>query len=101
MLELYRTALRLRRDNPALGDGTMTWLDAPAGVLAFRFKLKTLPDGRTASMVTLEGQSVGDPLTDASHIQDGYRFRRLSPSSCGSARLVTRSAVVDEAQAPQ
>ncbi|WP_033328747.1 glycoside hydrolase family 13 protein [Streptomyces yerevanensis] len=36
MLELYRTALRLRRDNPALGDGTMTWLEAPAGVLAFR-----------------------------------------------------------------
>ena len=36
MLELYRTALRLRRDHPALGDGTMTWLDAPAGVLAFR-----------------------------------------------------------------
>ncbi|TLS42359.1 glycoside hydrolase family 13 protein [Streptomyces montanus] len=36
MLELYRTALRLRRDNPALGDGTMTWIDAPAGVLAFR-----------------------------------------------------------------
>lgn len=35
MLELYRTALRLRRENPALGDGTMTWLDAPAGVLAF------------------------------------------------------------------
>ncbi len=35
MLELYRTALRLRRDNPALGDGTMTWLDAPEGVLAF------------------------------------------------------------------
>ncbi|WP_369224126.1 glycoside hydrolase family 13 protein [Streptomyces sp. R39] len=36
MLELYRTALRLRRENPALGDGTMTWLDSPAGVLAFR-----------------------------------------------------------------
>lgn len=35
MLELYRTALRLRRDNPALGDGTMTWHDAPAGILAF------------------------------------------------------------------
>ncbi|WP_338785162.1 DUF3459 domain-containing protein [Streptomyces sp. DG1A-41] len=35
MLELYRTALHIRRDNPALGDGTMTWLDAPAGVLAF------------------------------------------------------------------
>ncbi|MBD3006391.1 glycoside hydrolase family 13 protein [Streptomyces sp. 5-10] len=36
MLELYRTALRIRRENPALGDGTMTWLDAPSGVLSFR-----------------------------------------------------------------
>lgn len=35
MLELYRTALRTRRDSPALGDGSMTWLDAPEGVLAF------------------------------------------------------------------
>ncbi|MFF6877347.1 glycoside hydrolase family 13 protein [Streptomyces sp. NPDC012474] len=36
MLELYRTALRIRRDHPALGDGGMTWLDTPEGVLAFR-----------------------------------------------------------------
>ncbi|WP_105969183.1 glycoside hydrolase family 13 protein [Streptomyces geranii] len=36
MLELYRDALRLRRAHPALGDGTLTWLDAPPGVLAFR-----------------------------------------------------------------
>ncbi len=36
MLELYRTALRLRREHPALGDGTLTWLDTPGGVLAFR-----------------------------------------------------------------
>ncbi|MGW0208035.1 glycoside hydrolase family 13 protein [Streptomyces sp. NPDC003233] len=36
MLELYRAALRRRREHPALGDGTLTWLDAPAGVLAFR-----------------------------------------------------------------
>ncbi|MFL6142071.1 MAG: glycoside hydrolase family 13 protein [Labedaea sp.] len=35
MLELYRAALRLRRDHPALGDGTMRWLDAPPGVLLF------------------------------------------------------------------
>ncbi|WP_328342020.1 glycoside hydrolase family 13 protein [Streptomyces violaceus] len=35
MLELYRAALRVRRDHPALGDGTMTWLDTPDGVLAF------------------------------------------------------------------
>ncbi|MGQ5635834.1 MULTISPECIES: glycoside hydrolase family 13 protein [unclassified Streptomyces] len=36
MLELYRTALRRRREHPALGDGSLTWLDTPADVLAFR-----------------------------------------------------------------
>ncbi|GAQ53291.1 glycoside hydrolase family 13 protein [Streptomyces acidiscabies] len=38
MLELYRAALRIRREQPALGDGELTWLDdtVPAGVLAFR-----------------------------------------------------------------
>ncbi|MFF9410620.1 glycoside hydrolase family 13 protein [Streptomyces anandii] len=35
MLELYRRALRLRREHPALGDGTLTWRDAPEGVLCF------------------------------------------------------------------
>jgi alpha-glucosidase len=35
MLELYRAALRLRRAEPALGDGRLHWLPAPAGVLAF------------------------------------------------------------------
>ncbi|GAB7033923.1 glycoside hydrolase family 13 protein [Streptomyces sp. NPDC021749] len=36
-LELYRTALSLRRSHPGLGAGeAVEWLDAPAGVLAFR-----------------------------------------------------------------
>jgi len=36
MLELYRSALRLRHTEPALGDGPLRWLDdQPAGVLAF------------------------------------------------------------------
>jgi alpha-glucosidase len=35
MLTLYRTALALRKERPDLGDGTLRWLDAPAGVLAF------------------------------------------------------------------
>ena len=36
MLELYRRALRIRREHPALGDGPMTWLPGlPSGVLAF------------------------------------------------------------------
>lgn len=34
-LTLYRTALRLRREHPALGDGDVRWLPAPAEVLAF------------------------------------------------------------------
>ncbi len=35
MLALYRAALAIRKSLPALGDGTLTWLDAPDGVLAF------------------------------------------------------------------
>ncbi|MEU2655782.1 glycoside hydrolase family 13 protein [Streptomyces sp. NPDC007325] len=35
VLELYRNALRLRRELPELGDGSLTWLDTPADVLAF------------------------------------------------------------------
>ena len=35
MLELYRRALRLRHEHPALGDGAMRWIDAPEGALAF------------------------------------------------------------------
>jgi alpha-glucosidase len=35
MLELYRRALRLRRELPALGEGRLDWHDAPEGVLSF------------------------------------------------------------------
>ncbi|MCM0675140.1 glycoside hydrolase family 13 protein [Micromonospora phytophila] len=35
MLALYRSAIRLRRTEPGLGDGPMRWLEAPADVLAF------------------------------------------------------------------
>ncbi|WFE42664.1 glycoside hydrolase family 13 protein [Micromonospora sp. WMMD998] len=35
MLELYRAALALRRAEPSLGDGALTWLPAPRRVLAF------------------------------------------------------------------
>jgi alpha-glucosidase len=34
-LELYRRALRTRREHPALGDGSLRWLDAQDGVIAF------------------------------------------------------------------
>jgi alpha-glucosidase len=35
MLSLYRTALSIRRSHPALGDGTLTWVETEPGVLAF------------------------------------------------------------------
>jgi alpha-glucosidase len=35
MLALYREALRIRRSGPPLGDGPMTWVPSPEGVLAF------------------------------------------------------------------
>ncbi|MFC4585930.1 glycoside hydrolase family 13 protein [Sphaerisporangium corydalis] len=34
-LSLYRAALRVRREHPALGDGTLTWRDSPSGTLVF------------------------------------------------------------------
>jgi alpha-glucosidase len=36
MLTLYRTALRLRRELPALGDGKLTWVDGGESLLVFR-----------------------------------------------------------------
>ncbi|GAA0409500.1 alpha-glucosidase [Acrocarpospora corrugata] len=35
ILTLYTTALAIRKNHPALGDGTLTWRPAPDGVLAF------------------------------------------------------------------
>ena len=35
MLSLYRAALRIRRSEPGLGDGALTWRPADPGVLAF------------------------------------------------------------------
>jgi alpha-glucosidase len=35
MLSLYRSALRLRRSLPALGDGEMQWLESSDAVLVF------------------------------------------------------------------
>jgi alpha-glucosidase len=35
MLDLYHRALAIRRTHDALGDGSLEWIDAPAGVLSF------------------------------------------------------------------
>lgn len=55
MLELYRSALGIRRTEPGLGDGPMTWLDAADGVLAFA------RDDTFACVVNLSGSAVPLP----------------------------------------
>ncbi|TCC43965.1 alpha-glucosidase [Kribbella capetownensis] len=51
MLTLYRTGLALRRT--CLGDGTLTWLDSPPGVLAFQRENLTCVTNLTADPADL------------------------------------------------
>ncbi|MFM9372650.1 glycoside hydrolase family 13 protein [Streptomyces sp. Da 82-17] len=76
MLELYRRSLKLRRELPALGEGDLTWLDAPAGVLAF-----TREPGFTC-VVNLSSEPYELPehesvLLASGHLEDG----RLAPDT--------------------
>ncbi|MEZ0094785.1 glycoside hydrolase family 13 protein [Streptacidiphilus sp. EB129] len=58
-LELYRGALAVRREHPALGGGdSVDWDDAPAGVLAFR---RTAADGVFGCTVNTTTETVRIP----------------------------------------
>jgi alpha-glucosidase len=56
MLELYRSALRIRHTEPGFGDGPMSWLPADAGVLWLR-----RGDGRLQMMANLSPAPVDLP----------------------------------------
>ncbi|MDG4750271.1 nucleoside triphosphate pyrophosphohydrolase family protein [Micromonospora sp. WMMD718] len=43
----------------------------------FVFTLTKGPNGRETSVLTLDGATVGDPITNASHIADGYCFHDI------------------------
>jgi len=73
MLSLYRSALRLRRAEPALGDGTLRWLPSPPDVLLFA------RDPGFVAAVNISGSTIpvpagaepllaSGPLTDAGEI---------------------------------
>ncbi|HEX2144691.1 MAG TPA: alpha-amylase family glycosyl hydrolase [Glycomyces sp.] len=68
MLSLYRLALRVRKDEPALGDGEMRWLDSEEGVLAFA------RDPGFACVVNLTDRAValpeGTPLLASAGLED-------------------------------
>jgi alpha-glucosidase len=85
MLELYREALRIRRAEPALGDGPMTWLQSPDGVLAFdRGTSVRCVTNLSAEPVELPGHA-GVILSSAPLTEEGL----LPPDT--SAWLRTRS----------
>jgi alpha-glucosidase len=64
MLSLYRSALRLRREHPALGDGTLRWLVGPPGTLVFSREAlpeDDRPDARLTCAVNLGDRTVRIP----------------------------------------
>ena len=75
-LELYRSALRLRRE--LLGGGDLEWLDSPAGSLVFR---RRTPAGEVLCAVNLDTQPIDLPAYDrvllASVPLDGDHPERL------------------------
>ena len=72
MLELYRSALRIRRDHPGLGSGPMRWRDAPTGVLSIEreggFLLVANVEGVSAELPTHRGVILASGPLDGSRL---------------------------------
>jgi alpha-glucosidase len=82
MLALYREALRLRRAQPELGDGPMSWLPAEPGVLAFArgaggFACVVNLSATPAALPTGELLLASDPLVDGQLLPDAAAWLRL------------------------
>ncbi|WP_433795455.1 glycoside hydrolase family 13 protein [Actinoplanes sp. CA-252034] len=61
-LELYRAALAIRRDNPALAPtDNLTWVSAPAGILAFDRSAPGVPGFRCTVNMGAEPVEIGRP----------------------------------------
>ena len=71
MLRLYRAALRIRHDEPALGDGGFAWLPAGPGVLAFA------RDDRFVHVTNLSDRPVRLPPHESVLLSQRRRLRRL------------------------
>jgi alpha-glucosidase len=83
-LELYRRAIRIRRDEPGLGEGTMRWRPSPPDTLVFlrdpdvlvAVNLGTAPlrvEGAGEPLLT--SQPLADPLTLPPDTAGWYRSR--------------------------
>ncbi|GII57208.1 alpha-glucosidase [Planotetraspora thailandica] len=81
MLNLYRAALRIRRSLPQLGEAPLTWVDAPAGALAFsREGALTCLANFTGEWVEAPG-SLGELLLASSAPVVAGGVVRLAPDS--------------------
>ena len=76
MLQLYRSALRIRHAEPTLGDGPFAWLAAPDGVLAFARGT----DGEFVCVVNLSGSVVPLPVHGQIVLASGPLATRGLPS---------------------
>jgi alpha-glucosidase len=85
MLTLYQTALRIRRSEPGLGDGAMTWLSSDPDVLAFQ------RGDRFANVTNLSAVDIALPahaevlvasaeIVDGSLPPDATAWLRLTPT---------------------
>ncbi|MCQ4079238.1 glycoside hydrolase family 13 protein [Streptomyces sp. RB6PN25] len=82
MLNLYRAALRLRRSEPALGDGQLAWLPSGSQALAFA------RSPRFACVVNLGTSPVCLPAHDRVLLSSGKLFDgRLPPDTAVWLRL--------------
>ncbi|MEU3603479.1 glycoside hydrolase family 13 protein [Streptomyces sp. NPDC006798] len=79
-LELYRSALALRKELPGLGDGALEWLAAPAGVLAFA------RPGVVCTLNTLDTEAElpvpGRPLLSSAALEFGGDTVRIPGAAC-------------------
>jgi alpha-glucosidase len=81
-LELYRAALRIRRTDPALSGGTLRWLDAPKGVIAFARSADSGAPGAPGLVCVVNVSGASVPLT-------GYGSGApVPPAGSGSGALV-------------
>jgi alpha-glucosidase len=90
MLSLYRNALGIRRADPALGDGSLRWLEAADGVVAFargeRFACVLNLSGRGIELPPHESVLLAStPLADGFLPSDGAVWLALTGESHKSA----------------
>lgn len=78
MLELYRSALAIRRSEPALGDGPMTWMPSVPGVLAFN------RGGSVRCVVNISAEPVRLPEHAGLLLASGPMDGELLPPDCAA-----------------